>query len=639
MAISLKHANLTGAAANPSVLVDGPKWDSEHTLTAALSKILGTTALSPTVAELTASGVLDLIGSTQGQVLYRGPSGWTVLAPGTSGFVLTTGGGAADPSWAVGGVVGAQYLVGAADATLTAERVVTDTATVAWDLTVSAQAKANVPDDAVTDAKLANMGDSTIKGRASGAGAGDPTNLTASQVNEILKPFFSRSVSLSSTPTTLTAADSGKHVINFNANRTINLPALAANLVFALYTLDGGSGGDLTVVTNGGSLIFSDTILTSVTMPGASPGSRMIVACDGNNWVVYASDFRSDIATSRLVNDAVTNAKLANMGQNCIKGRRSGGTGDPEDLDESQVISIITSSLADALTVSGNRWAVITFVDAGGVMEIGRYIDFHNSDTDTSDNAVRLDTGGGTTDLFINNSNVIYRAGGTDIPTDDIADNAVTYAKIQNVSATARFLGRITAGAGDTEELTGTQATTLLDAFTSALKGLAPASGGGTANFLRADGTWTTPGGTNPWTLVKKSADETLATSTTLQNDDHLLFAVSANTKYAFRLALFINTPAAADYKYTFTGPASPTLIQFGHNDIAGDSTSDVEVSAAGFGTSINVSAASTVHIAEIHGVLQNGANAGTVTLQWAQLASSGTTTVYAGSYLEWMQI
>lgn len=76
-----------------------------------------------------------------------------------------------------------------------------------------------------------------------------------------------------------------------------------------------------------------------------------------------------------------------------------------------------------------------------------------------------------------------------------IGDAAVTYAKLQDVSATARLLGRITAGAGEAEELTGTQATTLLDAFTSALKGLAPASGGGTSNFLRADGTWALPPG------------------------------------------------------------------------------------------------------------------------------------------------
>lgn len=37
--------------------------------------------------------------------------------------------------------------------------------------------------------------------------------------------------------------------------------------------------------------------------------------------------------------------------------------------------------------------------------------------------------------------------------------------------------------------------TALLNAFSSSLKGLAPASGGGTSNFLRADGTWATPAG------------------------------------------------------------------------------------------------------------------------------------------------
>lgn len=40
-----------------------------------------------------------------------------------------------------------------------------------------------------------------------------------------------------------------------------------------------------------------------------------------------------------------------------------------------------------------------------------------------------------------------------------------------------------------------TAQTTLLDVVTSAAKGLAPASGGGTTNFLRADGTWAAPPG------------------------------------------------------------------------------------------------------------------------------------------------
>jgi hypothetical protein len=73
-----------------------------------------------------------------------------------------------------------------------------------------------------------------------------------------------------------------------------------------------------------------------------------------------------------------------------------------------------------------------------------------------------------------------------------IADSAVTLAKMAQVAA-GRVLGRVTAGTGLVEALTGTQLTALLDAFTDALKGLVPASGGGTANFLRADGSWAAP--------------------------------------------------------------------------------------------------------------------------------------------------
>jgi hypothetical protein len=29
---------------------------------------------------------------------------------------------------------------------------------------------------------------------------------------------------------------------------------------------------------------------------------------------------------------------------------------------------------------SGNRWGVLTFVAGDGVMQVGRYVDFHNSD-------------------------------------------------------------------------------------------------------------------------------------------------------------------------------------------------------------------------------------------------------------------
>ena len=73
-----------------------------------------------------------------------------------------------------------------------------------------------------------------------------------------------------------------------------------------------------------------------------------------------------------------------------------------------------------------------------------------------------------------------------------IDTNVVSLSKLAQI-ATARFLGRTSASTGDVESLTGTQATALLDTFTSGNKGLAPASGGSSSDFLCADGTWENP--------------------------------------------------------------------------------------------------------------------------------------------------
>lgn len=109
-------------------------------------------------------------------------------------------------------------------------------------------------------------------------------------------------------------------------------------------------------------------------------------------------------------------------------------------------------------------------------------------------------TTGDVADITAVTDGHVLRLAGTSIgfgtvATAGIADAAVTLAKMANV-ATASFFGRVTAGTGVPEAMTGTQATTLLDTFTSLLKGLVPASGGGSTNYLRADLSWASPPGT-----------------------------------------------------------------------------------------------------------------------------------------------
>ncbi len=73
-----------------------------------------------------------------------------------------------------------------------------------------------------------------------------------------------------------------------------------------------------------------------------------------------------------------------------------------------------------------------------------------------------------------------------------------------------RVLGNVSGAQANPAPLTSAQLMTLCNAFTATLIGCAPASGGGTANFLRADGTWGlpagVPGGTNGQIQYNNSA-------------------------------------------------------------------------------------------------------------------------------------
>lgn len=78
----------------------------------------------------------------------------------------------------------------------------------------AATATAAVIDDSITNTKLANMAQSTIKGRAAGAGTGDPTDLTATQTRSIL-------------------LDMQRWTINFTANGDAYIPADVAMTIDA----------------------------------------------------------------------------------------------------------------------------------------------------------------------------------------------------------------------------------------------------------------------------------------------------------------------------------------------------------------------------------------------------------------------
>ncbi len=103
-------------------------------------------------------------------------------------------------------------------------------------------------------------------------------------------------------------------------------------------------------------------------------------------------------------------------------------------------------------------------------------------------------TDGDKGDITVTGSGTAWTIDNNAVTTAKINNAAVTLAKIQDVT-TARFLGRTTAGTGVAEQLTGTQATAMLNNFTTSLKGLVPAPSTASGRYLEDDGTWSVPTG------------------------------------------------------------------------------------------------------------------------------------------------
>jgi hypothetical protein len=292
--------------------------------------------------------------------------------------------------------------------------------------------------------------------------------------------------------------------------------------------------------------------------------------------------------TTTIANNVVTNAMLAQIATARIRGRVTAGTGNVEDLTGTQATTLLdtfTSALKGLAPASGGgttnflradgTWAAppgggggtttnsITFNNGGSGAASGT--SFNGSSAVTiSHNTIGAQplannltslagltyasgtpfvkmSAAGTFSLDTNTyltgnqtitlSGDVSGSGATSISTT-IGNNAVTLAKFQQIS-TSSFLGRVTAGTGNVEVLTGTQATTLIDVFTTSLKGLAPASGGGTTNFLRADGTWAAPpggggGGTTTFAVTFNNSGTGAASGTTF--DGSVARTISYNT-------------------------------------------------------------------------------------------------------------
>jgi hypothetical protein len=152
--------------------------------------------------------------------------------------------------------------------------------------------------------------------------------------------------------------------------------------------------------------------------------------------------------------------------------------------------------------------------------------------------------------------------------------------------------------------------------------------------------------GNTGWSPVRvgkaavKSADQSVTSSTTLVDATDLSAAVLANKTYRIRGVIFFATAASVSgVKFGVNGPTSPTSVFLGSNIMTG-ANGVSSVVATAYNVAIHSGSGATIGTGArywyLDGILINGANAGTLQIQFAQATSdAGAVTVNRGSIFE----
>lgn len=137
--------------------------------------------------------------------------------------------------------------------------------------------------------------------------------------------------------------------------------------------------------------------------------------------------------------------------------------------------------------------------------------------------------------------------------------------------------------------------------------------------------------------FARKTASESVADSTTFQNDDDLTLDVAANSRYETTLVLRYDGASDRDLKVQLSMPSGATAAMRWTRlgTLAGGVTTVVSDEWDGAAFSVGALGSGTTVAAVARGLIHIGATAGTLRVQWAQLVSGATATrLLANSYI-----
>lgn len=366
------------------------------------------------------------------------------------------------------------------------------------DVTSTGDGATTITNSAVTNAKMANMTQSTIKGRASGAGNGAPTDLTATQVRTIIN-------------------------VEDGANNYA-LPVAEVATIGGIKRNEGGSSLFVTGVASDGSLLYGSPAGAGTVTSVAVSGSDGIEIDSGspitNNGTIFlgvnASNLRNHLDVESGANNyvlpvaetSVIGGIKRNTGGSALfvtgvssdgdllygttstsnslegniaipfvfytgsmldtaSGQFSANTSDVSTLTEFRISAFPTGGSIDLDYLTGIRSgdyllinspnkafaAKITFAGVDeipntvlyGVSEKLGTVDFSNGEV----SYLQFDRSAGATYSHPNHTGDVTSVGDG---ATTIANNAVTFAKFQQISSTT-LVGRHEGGSGNTQEV------------------------------------------------------------------------------------------------------------------------------------------------------------------------------------------
>jgi hypothetical protein len=163
-----------------------------------------------------------------------------------------------------------------------------------------------------------------------------------------------------------------------------------------------------------------------------------------------------------------------------------------------------------------------------------------------------------------------------------------------------------------------------------------PTTQGAANSVLTNDGTGTLTWGLGSVQFAEKVADESVTSSTTLQDDNDFTFTVGANQTYEIDGIIKVSCSSTGLLKAQFIAPSGSTeFINVFVNRSAADDVTFMYSPTTEYNLA-TTTISSTTDVIMIHGTVKTTSTAGTFKLQWAQKTSHATaTTFYSQSFLK----